>query len=131
MNAFSEDIKDMLEDSSSLGLTFGTDLFIGSEPAHPDATVTIFDTPSFPPLQTLDEVPGYFRSSCQIRVRDIDYPTGIVLARSIMESLHSRAGQTWNDTIYMDIQATGEPQLLDWDANHRPRFIINFNCQRR
>jgi len=120
----------MLEDPSSLGLTFGTNLFIGSEPASPDATVTIFDTPSFPPLQVLDAVPSYFRSSCQIRVRDIDYPTGMALARSIMESLHTRAGETWNGTKYMDILATGEPQFLDIDKNKRPRFIINFNCQR-
>jgi len=131
MNAFSEDIKDMLEDPSSLGLTFGTNLFVGGEPAKPDATVTIFDTPSFPPLKTLAEVPSYFKSSCQVRIRDKDYLTAERLARSIMESLHSRAGQTWNDTIYMDIQATGEPSFLDRDANHRPRFIINFNCQRR
>lgn len=131
MNPFSEDIKDMLEDPSSLGLTFGGNLFVGEEPASPDATVTIFDTPSLPPLQTLNEVPGYFRSSCQIRVRDVDYPTGMALARDIMESLHSRAGQTWNGTIYMDILATGEPQFLDRDKNRRPRFIINFNCQRR
>jgi hypothetical protein len=131
MNALSVDIKDMLEADSSLGLAFGTNLAIGKEKPNPVECVTIFDTPGFPPDLTLDKVHDYYNSSCQILIRGSDYPTGIVLARNIMVSLHSRVGSTWNGTLYTVIRATGEPSLLDWVENNRPRFIINFNCQRR
>lgn len=131
MNALSEDIKDMLADDSTLALTFGTNLFIGTEPKDPDDCVTIFDTPSFPPDITLDKVNDYYNSSCQIMIRDGDYPTGMTIARNIMVYILNRVGETWNATLYTVIRATGEPSFLDRDQNNRPRFIINFNCQRR
>ena len=131
MNALSEDIKSMLEDSSSLALAFGTNLFIGQEPSTPNDCVTIFDTPSFPPDITLDKVNDYYNSSCQILVRNGDYPTGMAFARYIMVYILNRVGETWNGALYTVIRATGEPSFLDRDANNRPRFIINFNCQRR
>jgi len=131
MNALSDDIKTMLVVPSSLALTAGTNLFINMEPKEPDLCVTIYDTPSFPPESPLDNLTTYYRSSCQIRVRAKDSPTGMSLARDIMEYLHSRAGEEWGGSLYTVIRATGEPALLDWDQNNRPRFIINFNCQRR
>ena len=131
MNALSIDIKDMLIDPSSLGLAFGTNLAIGKEQSSPDNFVTIFDTPGFPPDWTLDKVNDYYHSSCQILVRDNDYELGMAFARNIMVYLHGRVGEEWNGTLYTVIRAQGEPSLLDWDQNNRPRFIINFNCQRR
>jgi len=131
MNAVSEDIKDMLEAESALALTAGTDLFIGKEPKSPDNTVTIFDTPSFPPDLNLDPTERYYRSAFQIRVRNKSYTVGMDLARNIMELLHGRASETWNSALYTVIQATGEPALLDRDSNDRPRIITNFNAQRR
>jgi len=131
MNALSEDIKDMLAADSSLALTFGTNLFIGKEPVDPDAAVTVFDTPSFPPDITLDKVMDYFNSSCQVQIRDVDYPTGMTLARNIMTYIMHRVNETWNGTLYTVVRAAGEPALLDRDENHRVRFVINFNCQRR
>ena len=130
MQMVSEDIKDMLAADGTLGLTAGTNLFIGKEREAPDNTVTIFDTPSFAPSMSMDEL-KYYYSSFQIRVRNTLYDTGMTLARNIMESLYGRAGETFNGTLYTIIEATGEPALLDWDENDRPRVIINFNCQRR
>jgi hypothetical protein len=131
MNPVSEDIKDMLAAESALALTFGKDLFIGMEPTGPDDTVTIFDTPSFPPDPNLDPTHRYYNSSCQIRVRNKSYQAGMALAREIFELLHLRANQVWNGTTYNVILATGEPAWLDKDTNNRSRFIINFNSQRR
>jgi len=131
MNAVSEDVKDMLAAESSLSLTYAKNLFKGVEPTKPDNTVTIFDTPSFPPDIYLDPTERYYNSSCQIRVRNKSYTTGITLARNIMELLHARANEVWSGTTYNVIQATGEPAWLDMDANNRSRFIINFNLQRR
>lgn len=131
MNSASEDIKDMLDGESSLGLTYGTDLFIGKEPSTPDNCVTIFDTPSFPPMRAVDPTVKYYYSSVQIRVRNKRYLDGYAVARNIFDSLHNRAQEMWNGTLYTVIQAAGEPALLDWDGNNRPRFIINFNMNRR
>lgn len=131
MNAASEDVKDMLEDPSSLGLIFDTNLFIGKESSETDAIVVVRDSSGFAPERTLSNIQDYFYSSFQVLVRDIDYPTGITLARDIMNYLHGRAGETWNGTLYTVIQATGEPSPMGFDKNNRVRFIINFNCQRR
>ena len=131
MNAQSEDIKDMLEAESSLGLTFAGNLFIGKEPDQPDDTTTIFDTPGFPDQLTFEKNEIYEYPSIQIRVRSNDYLTGINLARDIKDSLHGRGHETWNDTLYTVIRCVSGPALLDWDDHNRPRFVINFNIQRR
>ena len=132
MNAVSYDIKDMLEAESSLGLTFATNLFVAYEPASPDNCVTIFDTPSFAPDMTLDpQNEAYYRSSAQIRIRHNTYGTGMSWARDIMDSLHGRAHETWNGTLYTVVMAAGEPALLATDENNRKIIIINFNLQRR
>lgn len=130
MNVPSEDIKDMLEAESSLGLTFATNLFIGKEPPTPDDCVTIFDTFGSPPQLTLDNQ-KYENPSIQIRVRSVDYKTGWNLIADIVDVLHGQAQETWNTTLYSVIYATNSPALLDWDDNDRCRFIVNFNIQRR
>lgn len=131
MNITSEDIKDMLVAESSLGLVFTNNLFIGREPTKPDDCVTIFDTPGFPPQLTFKQSERYEYPSIQIRIRNKSYKDGLELAQDIKDSLHGRAQETWNGTLYSLIQCSGSPTLLDWDENNRARFIINFNVQRR
>jgi hypothetical protein len=131
MNAQSEDIKDMLEAESSLGLSFGTNLFIGKEEEQPDDVVTIFDTMGYPDQLTFEASERYEYPSAQIRVRSNDYLTGYNLAQDIKESLHGRGQETWNGTLYTVIRCVNGPALMDWDESKRPRFIINLNLQRR
>jgi hypothetical protein len=131
MNFTSEDIKDMLVDDSSLGLTFATDLFISKEPAGIDDTVTIYDMMGLPPDSTNDRSVKYYRPSIQIRIKNNSYQVGMALAYDIMDSLHNRAQEEWNGTLYTVIQAMGEPALSHWDENDRAIIFINFNCQRR
>jgi len=130
MNMPSEDIKDMLEAESSLGLAFQTNLFIAREPADPNNCVTIFDTPGFPPMITYDKA-KYEYPSIQIRVRNTSYQDGMELAQNIADYLHLKSQETWNNTYYTIIKCMGNPALLDWDENKRARIIINFNLQRR
>ena len=130
MNPTSVDIKNMLEDDSTLGLVFGTNLFIGREPPSPDSCVTIWDTPGFP-QQLTAQGERYFYPSVQLRIRDLVYPTGWALANDIVQALHARAHETWNATLYSLIRCKGEPVFLDIDENERCRFIINFDIQRR
>lgn len=131
MNPVSIDIAAMLAAESSMGLVFGTDIFIGKEPTTPDNCVTIYDTPSFPPDLTLNKEERYYYSSCQIRIRNNSYATGMTLARDIMTLLHGRANETWNGTVYTVIHAAGEPSLLAIDGNNRALIIFNINSQRR
>ena len=131
MNIPSVDIKDMLESDSGLGLSFAENLFIGKEPAIPDNTITIFDTYGFPPQVTLDRVNNYYYPSIQIRIRNNSYKIGLELAQDIVISLHGRAQESWGGVLYTSIRCMSGPALLDYDNNDRPRFIINFDLQRR
>jgi len=131
MNAPSEDVKDMLVADTSLGLVFTTNLFIGKEPSKPIDCATIFDTPGFAPLLTFKQGENYYYPSVQIRVRNHDYMSGWDLINDIKVSLHGRAQQTWNETLYSLVACSIEPALLDWDENSRARFVTTFNIQRR
>jgi hypothetical protein len=130
MNTVSIDVKDMLE-AAGLGLEYKKNLFIAKEPDNPDNCVTVFDTPSFPPEYDIAGQ-SYYRSSCQIRIRNNGYTDGMTVARNILDSLHARVNlEAWNGTVYTVIEATGEPAQLAWDDNNRAIIIINFNFQRR
>jgi len=133
MNPSSVDIKDILEAESSLGLTFGTDLFVGLEPATPDDCVTIFDTPGQPPVLTLggQSGEGYFFPAIQIRVRNNSYTTGWDVINDIKTTLHGLNNETWNGTIYDVVKCNGEPFLLNWDENERARFVSTYNIFRK
>ncbi len=131
MNTPSTDIKDMLVADTNLTLVFGTDLFIGREPTTPDECATIFDTSGRENQVTLGMEGNYYYPSIQIRVRSNDYRDGWDLIQNIMISLHGRGQETWNGTLYSIIKQTSGPALLDWDDNNRPRFVVNFDLQRR
>lgn len=131
MNATSIDIKDILEAESSLGLAFGTNLFIGKEPATPVNCVTIFDTVGGLPQLTLAKGEDYYYCGIQMRVRDVNYINGWSLITDIRTILHGRGPETWNGTLYTVIRAINEPALLDYDEKDRPRFVVTFEGQRR
>lgn len=130
MNAPSEDIKDMLEAKSSLGLVFAENLFIANEPAKPNNCVTIYDTIGGAPDLTLDQLSVY-NPSVQVRVRNIDYLTGWILIQSISNTLHARAQEVWNGTLYSLISIASGPAMLRWDENERVLFIVNLEIMRR
>lgn len=120
----------MLLDDSSLGLTYGVNLFTFKEPSTPDNTVTILDTAGMAPQRVLDKA-NYEYPSVQVRVRNTDALVGYALAYQIYSYLQLRAHETWNSAIYEIIYSTSGVYQLDWDDNQRVRFIINFNLQRR
>lgn len=130
MKAPAIDIADMLLAESSLSLELGTSLFVGQEPPRPDNTVTVFDVSGSPGMLTMDKQ-KYEYPMVHIRIRNRDYEIGWNLANEIYLSLHGRAHETWNDSIYEVIKVSSGPAHFDWDDNNRARFIINFNLQRR
>lgn len=125
----------MLEAESSLGLTFGTDLFIGREPTGRETEndiVTIIDTPGGPVhLTNTKEKSDYQYPTLQIRVRNNDLLTGWALAEDIVASLHGRAGDTYDGVYYTLIRCVTGPAALMWDENERVILIVNFEIQRR
>lgn len=140
MNPSSVDVKDMLEAESALALTFGTDLFIGSEPTSPDNCVTIYDTPGRAPHSGLNRTPAaasartnagkYFYPAVQVRVRNNAYVTGWGMAHDIKDALHNRAHETWGGSRYSLVVCSIEPHFLQWDENRRAVFVVNFDLQR-
>ncbi|MFP4046755.1 MAG: minor capsid protein [Bacteroidales bacterium] len=132
MNPVSEDIKDMLVDDSSLGLTFKEELFIGREPDKEGNFVTIIDTPGGPPHLSMNkEYSDYYYPTIQVRIRNRSYREGMELAQDIMASLHGRAHEEWNSTYYSLIRCSSGPAPLDWDSHDRVIIVLNFEIQRR
>lgn len=128
MNASSEDIKDLLEATSFLGLTFTDNLFVSEMPSSPDACVVVYDTGGN------DAEAGYTydRPSVQIRVRGAKggYKDAYALTLLIKNELHGTAGYETNATRYVGIWAEGDILALGYDDNHRPLFSINFRTHR-
>ena len=135
MNPTSDDIKTLLEDDSSLGLTFKDNLFVGRQPDGTNAKdncVTVADTPAASPhLGTTTKVSQYYYPSVQIVVRNNDYINAMNLAQNIMESLHGRGNEVVNSTYYALIRCSSGPTPLEWDENERVNVVVNFELQRR
>lgn len=129
MNIASVDIKDMLLSNSALGLTFGTNLFIGRMPSAPDNCVAIFDAGGRPSDLTLGGS-RYYRDSVSIQVRDIDYAMGYALAESIERFLVQSSQTIWNLVLYTYISSDNGVISDNWDGNTNNNFLINFSIQR-
>ena len=130
MNPAGKDVADILA-AGNLGLTFKTNLFVGMEPPTPDNTVTIFDTPGAGPQLTFDRDERYDYPTIQIRVRNQNYLDGYTMIHNIKILLHGLSHETWNGTTYELIKCMQDPFILDYDANGLPRFVCNFEIQRK
>lgn len=129
MNPPSEDVKDMLEHSSSgLGLVFASDLFIDEMPETPDAVVTVRDTGGFDSEANYT----YERPTIQVRVRGTKngYQAMYALAHAIQSFLHAKANETWNGTRYVGILKMGDILSLGRDDSQRPLCRVDFRIHR-
>lgn len=130
MQSAADDVHEILEAESSLGLSLGVNLFIGRELDQPDDCVILFDTPGMAPELTLGNDVGFYRPAIQVRVRNKSYINGYSLIFDIMKLLHGRGPETWNGMVYSAIVCVGDPMLLDWDPKGRARFICSFSLLR-
>jgi len=124
-----EDIKTLLDNSSSCGLTFGTDLFIGLMPDGPDLCASVTDAPGLPPSPTL-----YYSEFVHILVRGGvgGYSEAASLAEDIGAVLHEYTGTpAGSDFYYAGVWLTGSPAFIGVDDKNRPMFSINLRIQRR
>lgn len=139
MKSTAEDIKDILkhyicgcdQDSDSMSSDELFEISIGKEPETPVDMITIIETPGYPDQLTLDREEVYEYPSIQIRVRSSTYQKGWEQIYKIKETLHGQAHFNWGDSFYVVIYCVNGPFLFDYDKKQRPRFIINFNVQRR
>lgn len=134
MNSVVEDIKDMLLAETSLALVFGVSLHVHMEPASPDNTVTIFETPGMPQVGTFDinsDTKPLERPSIQVLIRNKKSDVAFTLAYEIISRLQKRSQEVRNAYKYGSIIAVSNPHILDWDTNGRIRVVVNFNIQRR
>lgn len=133
MNATSVDVAAMLVADTSLGLIIGTNLFVGKEPTTPKNSVVILDSYGYPPSMSLagKSEGAYYYPSVQIRLRNSDYREAMDLAQNIISSLHGRAQETWNGTLYSVVACKNGPTFMTWDDNGLAHFVINFDIQRR
>jgi len=128
MNAPSKDIQAMLVADTAVD----TDAFPierGSLQEDAPNCTGIFDVPSGAPQLTMDRA-AYEFPSIQIKVRCADYDTGWAYITSIKDSLHGRANEQWNGTLYTLVQCLNGPGAMGKE-NQRTIFVVNFNLQRR
>jgi len=128
MNPPSQDIKDIMVATSSLGLTFATDLFISEMPQTPDECVCVYDTGGDDPGTEFT----YERPTLQVRVRGArgGYLNAHGLAQEIRDVLNGQHNYTINGARYIGIWAVGDIIFVGYDDNHRPELTVNFRLHR-
>ncbi len=82
-------------------------------------------------MSTLTPGENYYYPAIQIRVRSKSYEDGWAIIQDILLSLHNRAQEVWNGTLYSAIICSSGPAFLEWDDSNRVKFVINFEIQRR
>jgi hypothetical protein len=129
MSSAADDFRIILDDNSGVGLSFGTDMFVGAMPDAPDECISIIDTGGQEP----DKGP-YEKATVQIMIRAGvgEYLVGYNLAKDVQRVLHEYCGKPDSGSFYYTgIWTTGEPFYLGTDAKGRPLFSLNFRYQRR
>jgi len=128
VNPTSVDVKDMIEDDSSLGLVHEISLYVSKMPDQPNLCVATYDAPGEPPDSHVD----YWRPHVQVRVRGRadDYTGGHELAQDIQDSLNGRHNETWNSTRYIGIWVESPVSYVNRDERNRPLFVMTFRINR-
>ena len=128
MNAPSEDVKDLLEATSALGLTFADNLFVSEMPSTPDECVAVYDTGGEDPESRYT----YERPTVQVRVRGDKgaYRSTYDLAQQIRDALHGLTNEETGGARYVGIWSVGDIMALGYDDNRRMVFSVNFRTHR-
>lgn len=129
MKAPSEDIAQLLHDAGLgvMGSSSGWGIFRGSEPPTPDTAITIYDTGGFEP----DYMAGIEYPTVQVRIRGqpYGYAAAYEKAAAIKAYLLTCDGVVVNGSHY-NFWLQGDLAWLEFDANNRPVFVINFRLTR-
>lgn len=124
-------VKDILDaNSSSTGLEFGINLFVGIMPESPVECVSLLDAGGLPD-NSLDYQSRFVQAL--IRVSVGAYERAVTIGEDIRDELHGYRGQpNSGDRYYITgIFASGGLAFIGPDEKNRLLFSINFNVQRR
>lgn len=130
MNAVSFDIKTLIEEDSSLGLVFGTNLFIGRKPAAPSDCVTLYDVAGMAPDLCLNKE-GYNRDALQIVVRNTSYVTAMTTAWQLADFLQGQSNIVLDNIQYTLLRVVITPTVLEWDEDNCVLVLFSIEAQRR
>lgn len=129
--ALLEDIGGYIDTNTSL--TLGTNLFLGLLPETPSNCVAIFEESGVSGLYTqgTSNLPRLERPQLQFIVRNESYSTGRSVAEDVYRVLIQVANRTINSNLYLRIEATGAPAVMDRDLTKRVLFTCNFDVVRQ
>lgn len=130
MNPVSLDVRDILA-AADLGLVAGTNLFMGEEPASPANVTTIYDTPGYAPMLTMDRTERYDLPAIQVKVRNTSYVNAQALIEAIKVELHGKAHFSQGGARYELIKCDQDPFSLGKDESGWSMWVCNFSIQRR
>lgn len=135
MKAPAVDIAAYLSDSNH-GYELGANMFISRQPNSPSKCITLYDSSSAPPMDTLDGVETYFEETVQIIVRDIAYESAYATCRALISALHGIRNLQTEESRYLRISLVSGPIQLSFAGTgaegfgDKIQFSINFGILR-
>lgn len=98
-------------------------LHAAREPAHPNETVSVYDTEG----RTPDPDNGLYHPAVQVRVRHRDYRTAYAKAVAIRDAMTALGGFTVGANRYVGAWPISEPSSLGYDEEDRARVVLTVN----
>lgn len=102
-------------------------IYFASEPASPDDTITVYDTPGGEP--DTDEL-DLFRPAFQIRVRSANYAEAYAKHSTIREILTLPDTITAETSIFIGIEMSTDVAGIGTDDNDRHLLVANYRAMR-
>lgn len=137
MNPVCEDIKDMMVDSNlaigDFAATTGWSIHLTDMPDDdntPDTCILVLDTGGDAPDPDSSKNIGNPTFQVLVRGTKMGYQDTWDKAKEILDGLHGKHNETWNNTRYIHIFAKSDILPLGYDENRRPMFSINFSVMR-
>lgn len=125
----SEDIATLLG-AGGLGLTAGTNLFVGGLEPTPDRQVSIIETPGASPIHTMGQGPGnvrVVRPRVQIIARAETSNGARQLAHNIFQALDGLNDQVVNGTKYHLILGVSLPASMGSNTSGLTQVVANYD----
>src|SRR3990172_3537146 len=124
MNIISEDIKDLLTDSSYGVGVFNQNLFVEYDPVDPLNRIVIYATGGFDPDPNV-----IFNPTFTVHIFNKDLLQGYTKCEEIRDILHNFNNQSINGTNYLHILMSGDINSLGKE-DKTFKFFINFTAKR-
>ncbi len=128
-----DDVGDYLS-TGGLGLTSGTNLFLGMLPDKPEQACGIYETGGFFPIHAMAASAGNAvveRPRIQIVTRSATYQGARQLMHNIYKRLDGLRDVTINSTRYLYMQAVSSPAQMGLDGSGRPRIVLNVDIVKK